>query len=50
MIGQPICGGCSGHTSTSVCRRCGGGEERYQDGRCARCVALDRLHAPVQHA
>lgn len=43
--GLAICGPCSGHASGYLCRRCGGGEERYLDELCVRCVAIERLHA-----
>jgi signal transduction histidine kinase len=42
--GRGVCGACAGGRFDYVCRRCGGGEERYQDGHCVRCVAIERLH------
>jgi hypothetical protein len=42
--GRGVCGACAGGRFDYACRRCGGGEERYQDGHCVRCVAIERLH------
>jgi hypothetical protein len=41
--GRGVCGACAGGRFDYACRRCAGGEERYQDGHCVRCVAIDRL-------
>ena len=38
------CGPCAGSDIDYLCRRCGGGEERFRDGLCVRCVAIERLH------
>lgn len=42
--GQLVCGPCAGSVATYLCQRCGGGEERFHDGLCVRCVTVDRLH------
>jgi hypothetical protein len=42
--GQGTCGPCAGSDINYLCRRCGGGEERFRDGLCVRCVAIERLH------
>jgi hypothetical protein len=43
LEGRAVCGLCSGAGEDYACRRCGGGEERYRDGCCVRCIARQEL-------
>ncbi|MEV4657371.1 hypothetical protein [Micromonospora sp. NPDC049301] len=40
---RAVCGPCAGAERDYLCRQCGGGEERFRDGRCVRCVTRQRL-------
>ncbi|MGH4011279.1 MAG: hypothetical protein ACRDTH_24485 [Pseudonocardiaceae bacterium] len=42
--GARICGPCAGDTREWICRQCGRFAALFADGRCAHCVARQRLH------
>lgn len=41
--GRPLCVECAGITTSLRCHRCGGEEELYRKGTCARCALRDDL-------
>ncbi|WP_280465842.1 hypothetical protein [Nocardia brasiliensis] len=42
--GHDVCGPCCGADTSYDCRRCGRPGKLHSAGRCARCVARDRVH------
>ena len=48
--GLDVCGRCCGYVKDYDCSRCGQPGQQHSTGRCARCVARDRLHDLLSNA